>query len=184
MALVSKWPLMSVCLAFLAGPAAGAEQGDIQQCAGILNQHVRLACFDQVARQARGPATAPAPGPSQPYGTPAYQTPAYQAPAYPTYAPYASGPPGAAAATAAPPLASAVQLPKGVTRSRVLKHDWVFRKYVLILENGQVWRQIRGGRLEFPADGPAYARIQETLHDGFLLGIEGSNRLIPVRRVK
>lgn len=179
-----KRGVFGLAMVFVAGPLPGAAQVVTAQvvtaqvvadCSNIINEHVRLACFDRAVSDMRE-RSSPAPQYPPPYsgGQPG------QAPqSYRTYPPLMPRTPPMAARVAAP------EVPAGVVRSRVISHDRAFRKYVLVLENGQVWKQTGGGgRLPFPEDGPTYALVRETAHDGFLLSLEGSRKSIPVKRLK
>jgi hypothetical protein len=161
------------CFAILAGflcaPAAAQPQlsGALGQCMGIFGAVERLSCYDRVARsvnpqgaqqQQPAPQYAPAPAVAARPPAAAYAAPA---PQYPSQ--YAVAVPPAGAALAAPAAAA----PSAQTRPQQFGSEYLapaagakpvnaiesqiqsFRfttghRFVLLLENGQEWKQIEG----------------------------------------
>ncbi len=180
--------VMVLVAGMLTGVGQNARAQGVTECSNIVNEHVRLACFDRAVsdmRERGSPATDYGQPPPSQYPAAQYQ-PLYRTPVPPvtrlpvrTYPPMTQPSPAMAARLASP------KVPAGTVRSRVISHDRVFKKYILVLENGQVWKQTGGGtKLPLPEYEPAYALVRDSVHDGFLLSIEGSRKTIPVKRLK
>lgn len=60
-------------------------------------------------------------------------------------------------------------------------------KSIFILDNGQIWRQLDSDQTEVtrrPSSGPMQVRIEAAVMGSFSLYIEGSKRMVKVRRLK
>jgi hypothetical protein len=187
------------CALLLALPfAARADERDdtlraLDQCAGVGDKDQRLACYDQVAPQVKAALAAhPIAHPGAPtvaeqkswfgfdfgdlFGTSpkAQDTPAkFGSEALPAKAPAAGEepPPG--------PIDSISAKVTEVTYNQ-------FGKFVVFLENGQVWRQIEGDgdRAQFPKGDDVVVTIERGALGSYNLLIGDSAKTFKVKRVK
>jgi hypothetical protein len=60
-------------------------------------------------------------------------------------------------------------------------------KAIFILDNGQIWRQLDGDSSEVnrrSSEGPMQVRIEKAVMGSYSLYIEGTKRMVKVRRLK
>jgi hypothetical protein len=138
------------------------------------------------------PPVAPASAPPAPAQTPRAQ-PAPPAPAAESAAPVAA--PTAAAATSAGSLPGEdgfglertekgqKETLKEIRSRHVGEFNGWTGQTVFRLENGQVWQQVRSGRMVWRADSPMIT-IRRGFMGGYRLSVEGVNKQVYVKRIK
>jgi len=203
-----------VVLLLFAWPPVQAETTAtaFTKCARIANDARRLSCYDRLASDLieLGVTTMNAPeAAANPITTTIPTPPATEAAATATTttepAPPQAGSTVAATSTAAvvvpaPPVTSASKVEDEfgmetteTRQSKELKkiqsryagefHGWD-GETEFPLENGQVWKQVRSGRLAWHADNPMITIDRKGFMGAYRLSVEGVNKKVIVRRVK
>lgn len=195
---------LAVMLLF-AGPQARAESSAsaFTKCARIANDARRLSCYDRLASDlielgiSRMDAPPPAASSASTAGTAAQssQTTSPAVPATTADTPTATT---VAVATTAEPSAAAIEGEFGVERAETKKAKELKKiqsRYAgefngwdgdtqFPLENGQVWQQIRSGRLSWHADRPMITIDRKGFMGAYRLSVEGVNKKVIVKRIK
>ena len=188
--------------------AAADLAAGLNQCATLSDGGQRLACFDQLAASVAPAATiAPAPTPAAVVAAPvaaaavvatassADQSPAAQSATAATAAIAAVAPePVVAAATASAPAAPAPsaserfglelqQAPadqlEQIQASVVKRKKDLYGKWVITLDNGQVWKQSESASFRFPSE---QVTIERGVLGAFYLRVDGQSKSIKVKR--
>jgi hypothetical protein len=181
---------MVAATAAWAGPREDALHA-LDQCAAMTDEHARVACYDQAAPQLRAALNAP-PSPHPPteaeqkswfgfdignlFGTaPAQQTTPQQFGSE-------SLPPKPLAPDETPPPGPIDSITAKVTNYAMDP----FGKFVLFLDNDQVWQQIQGDseRATFTKGGGDTVTISRGFIGSYNLSIGNSNKVFKVKRVK
>lgn len=174
------------------GLALSASQADVDRCLGIGDDAARLACYDRLfdRRQSAAPAAAlPAAGTPAAAGKPAPASPAAPAKEVATVAPVPAAATAAAAPAPAPEEAFGLtvdQRPEGKVKSisgtLVEVESSATGRHVLVLDNGQRWRQLE------PTTRPAFSsgetvEIRRAALGSYLATVPDSGRrAVRVRR--
>jgi hypothetical protein len=189
----------AAAVVFFAVPALGADQTQVLEalgkCAGLADDKARLACYDALAPQVKDALGAPPPAvaSTQPPATPGQQPPTQEqqkswfgfdihnifgtAPEQQTTPP----PPPPGTAPAQPPAIDSITA--GVTDYAINP----FGKFIVFLDNGQVWRQEQGDadRAQFKKN-PKDNKV--TISRGFIgsynMTLNDSDKVYKVTRVK
>jgi hypothetical protein len=185
------WALLAVApTAVAAGPREDALHA-LDQCAAIADEHGRVACYDQIAPQLKAALNAPA-LPHRPteadqkswfgfdlgdiFGTsPSQQTTPQQFGSEKLPAP----PP---AAGEPPPPGPIDSITAKVTNSAMDP----FGKFVIFLDNDQVWQQLQGDveHAEFSRSGGDVVTIARGFIGSYNLKLNDSNKMFKVKRIK
>jgi hypothetical protein len=180
--------LLLAALPALAQPAQDPARG-LVQCSTVTDPAQRLACYDALVPQARatlGPPQAQAP-PAQAdsFGLPAtreQQTTPDQFGAE-RVPPAAAAPPPAPGAPARPAAPAPIDsITAGVTEFATTP----LGKVVLVLDNGQVWRQLDSdsGKPQFRRAGENKVTISRGLIGSYNLTVNDGRASIKVRRIR
>jgi hypothetical protein len=184
------------------------------KCAQIANDARRLSCYDRLASDLieLGISTRDAPSPAADSATTAgaATTPVAKADTTPQAAQAATqpaptetaatpqSPAVVAATTPAEPSSTAVEGEFGFERTETKKARELKKiqsRYAgefngwdgdteFPLENGQIWKQIRSGRLAWHADHPMITIDRKGFMGAYRLGVEGVNKKVIVKRIK
>lgn len=194
-------------LALLATQSLQAQS--LADCTAIEDPDERLACFDNLAGAANptGPALAPAPTPAlTPAPTPTPIPAPAIAPTATSTTPSSAAAGAAAAATGtavagqSDPAVSGVSsyqdlfgleneaAKKGIKeiQSRIIDNfDGWSGRTIFRLENGQVWQQSDvNSTLSWRGDSHPMATVKRKSFGSYMLGVEGVNKMVRVKRVK
>ena len=160
--------------AWLAAPAADAQDSGLERCRKIDDPVARLACYDALGKggpEARPAAPTPAPS---------------QAPA-PAGAGQAGAPPAEAKPTAEQfGFEALTPAPKGLDKidTRVAgKFEGWWPNAKIALANGQVWQVADGSSRVYELDSPKVT-ITRGMFGAFYLNVDGQNWTVRVRRVQ
>lgn len=177
-----------LCLFCLGAPFAiqGQEslRAGIAACAGLIDEDLRIDCYDALARMAAGDSDPPAdaePEPGSARTFPVGPRPADE--------PAAGSPDPELPAT--PPENQdlygfedrATEHIDRIQSRHVGRFEGWSGDTVFPLENGQVWRQAQSGRLSWVADSPLIT-IEKGWFGSFRLSVEGLNTSLRVERIE
>ena len=176
-------------LGLFAGPAAFGQQAVIDRCRATSSDADRIACLEAalLGREAAKAPAAPAPAaaaPAPPQAAPAAPVPddaVVEAEPEPT---------GIGAGQVIARSQSAAERRselESATDLRISAYDYVpYRRLVVTLENGQVWRQIEGDTryVRVDLDRNQTADISESALGGYRLRLNEIRRTIRVERVR
>jgi hypothetical protein len=167
--------VLPLALPALAGPREDVLRA-LGQCAAVADSTARLACYDRLAPQVKA---ALAPAPAQVAGP----SPA---------PPQAETTPEQFGSERLPKTEAQQSLEKAHERDSITAKlaDYAknpFGKFIVVLANGQVWRQIQGdsGEAHFartPSDNTVI--ISRAIFGSYQLRIAGSNKIFKVERLK
>jgi hypothetical protein len=188
-------------LLFLATPALAQTTAEtlraLDQCASIADEHQRLSCFDGLGRDVKSalmrmPGAHAGPPTAQEQknwfgfdlgnllGTaPAQQTTPDK---FGSEALQASQPPPQQSAAEEPPPPEAID---SIT-AKVTEYSYTpFGKFIIFLDNGQVWRQVEGDtdKADFHGSDNTVA-ISRAVLGSYALSINGSSKTYKVKRIK
>jgi hypothetical protein len=202
--------IIITCL-FAVSISSKAAALSLESCAAIEHPAERLACYDRLSgrlpadtTEASGktPATVTPAAPKADVIVPAVSSPV-ATPAAPAAAATPAAPAAATTSTAAapaePPTAPAVEpTPHAETvfglehkeeRPEEMQFKWArkkkdaYGKWIITLENGQIWRQTDSARFSF-RNPKKQVVISRGFMDSFFLGEPGRNTKIRVKRIK
>lgn len=179
-------------------PAQAGARDDLlkamDQCAGVADEHQRLTCYDQLAPQVKAALTqTPMAGPPTveeqkswfgfDFGGIFGSAPKQQTTPQQFGSESLPPPPAPPAAPGAPPPVE----PIDSIAAKVTDYAFnPFGKFVVFLDNGQVWRQLQGDSeiATFSKHGTNSVTITRGLIGSYNLQIDGSDRIYKVKRVK
>ena len=198
----------------ISGPAGAQETGSallhsLAGCAGLSDSAARLACYDRLAPQVKAALAAPAAAAAAPPAAPtAPAAPAVASAQPPTAKDQSSwfgfdmgdifGNSSSPEKQTTPTQFGADQLPQ--KQASVEKHEidsitaglqeyakTPFGKFIVFLDNGQIWRQLQGdeGIVHFPRNlKGVHVEISRGLLGSYNMQVIGSARSYKVERVK
>lgn len=212
MKLMSRSPLLIFLALILAWSSTFGESTAtaFTKCARIANDASRLSCYDRLAADLieLGISTMEAPAATANPAVVAPPVASTPAPATEATAPVAATPAATPAAPASTTTVAAATEPapqplsredsfgfEQTKEKREREVDKIVSRHVgeftgwdgeteFPLENGQVWQQVRTGRLAWRADSPVITIDRKGFMGAYRLSVEGVNRKIIVRRIK
>ncbi len=188
--------IFSAVLILAASTAVAEDLSDIlNRCRAIADEAERLTCFDQASQPVASEPEAAAPAVVEP--APVETAPAVSTTPAASESPAAAADPAPAETKTAPTIVSAVTTEEefGLERKRekegiqkiTSRYDGKFTGWdgdtLFPLQNGQVWKQIEGGRYSYKADQPII-EIKRGLFLSYYLKVQGQNRTVRVTRIR
>ncbi len=162
----------AVLLAPMTTTVAGDLATELRTCSELTDGGERLACFDAIAEPLADTTTDP---------EPAAEATAASEISAPTNERESAAGRGLDFGLPAPAVEEAQ--PDEITSRHVGEFRGWSGNTAFSLENGQVWRQVRTGRMHWVADSPMIT-IRRTAIGTYWLGVEGINAQVRVRRVE
>ena len=190
-------PATAVILVLFSQGASADLSADLRRCALILDSIERLACYDGLSKRAAAAVTAPvaatAAAPVSAAATAPAATAAAAQAAPPPVAP--AVPPAEPPPETSPAAADADSEDFGLEEQRAAETklirsriDGIFDgwsgKTEFTLENGQVWRQVAGGKLVARKSENPEVEIKRGFMGVYYLKVDGYNPTVKVRRIK
>lgn len=172
---MNRYSLIVFCMFNWAVYAQAATQAELEQCLGITGSTERLACFEALAvrGQPLSPSEPPEPEPESEIAT---EESAQSQPASREQADFGSE-----------------QLPREAVKdeeketfhatvTKVTKGNYGALDF--FMENGHIWRQIEPRFVAYPRGRPFPVTITRGLLGEYRLRVDGTGRLVPIRRIK
>lgn len=184
--MVRSVALAVLALTVVAPLAAEPLNAGLSRCAAIGDDALRLACFDQLAGALQPQAVVPA----AVAAAPAAAVAAPVAPAVPAVPATTVEP--APVAAAADPVAEFGLENRPKPQTEVERQDEIqarvverkkdpYGKWILTLDNGQVWQQSESATFSFASDQVV---IERGMLGAFYLKVDGQSRRLKVKRLK